>query len=735
MNVPDPRDLLARELRWLDLVLLAEVIRLRRSRPRPADQFQGMYIADVDVDHLLAESLGGGDGSSGADEAGTDQDSQLLLRRLLRSAEEVRTDIDSRSITAVGERAPPLDRLVADFGLSAFERGILLVACAPDLEPRFETLFAYVQDDVTRRRPTLGLALRLLCSDGAERWRLRSRLEGGSPLLRQDLVRVTDEQPFLSRVLRADDRVVDELVGLAGQLDHRLTPFVELRLNLAGPAHIPEATMAQIPAWVQAWSRRVTPVMPLAIFDGPDPRSAEPVCALLAAELGRPLLVVRFGALCDGQLPAEEAIRAIRREAILHGAVLLFTDFERLTEQDQRAAEMRGSLEPLLREPPVPIGISGARGSSVGHVYVGLAALRIELPVPAYRERLTFWASDLIAAGVPLTLDPSAVAAKFLLSARQIATGAELAVQMARLRGDPLGPTGADLHAAARQQSHHGLAALARKIEPVYSWDDIVLARTTAVQLHEIEGAVEHRQRVLSDWGFARHSRGRGLNVLFSGASGTGKTMAAEVLANELGLDIYEIDLATVVSKYIGETEKNLKRIFSEAQSSNAILFFDEADALFGKRSEVRDAHDRYANLEIAYLLQLMEEYEGMAILATNLSRNVDEAFARRMQYVIEFPIPDRVLRKEIWRRAFPPPTPMGDIDLAFMAEHFELPGGGIRGAALGAATLAAAQSGAVEMKHLALAVAREYQKLGKVPSQSEFGPYYFDVLRELRLG
>jgi SpoVK/Ycf46/Vps4 family AAA+-type ATPase len=323
------------------------------------------------------------------------------------------------------------------------------------------------------------------------------------------------------------------------------------------------------------------------------------------------------------------------------------------------------------------------------------------------------------------------VSAKFTLSGGQVARAARLAADLASLRGSEAGRD--DLLAAARAVSNQGLVALARKLEPLYRWDDIVVPASVRQQLKEIQAAAEHRDLILVVWGFAeRMSRGKGLNVLFSGASGTGKTMAAEVIANQLGLDLYEIDLATVVSKYIGETEKNLKRIFSEAQLSNAILFFDEADALFGKRSEVRDAHDRYSNIDIAYLLQLMEEYEGTVILATNLSRNIDEAFARRMHHVVEFPLPDEDLRSRIWARVFPPPAPVGQLDLDFLARRFKLAGGGIRGAALGAAALAAADGGRIEMRHVALAVGREYQKSGRLPSHADFGPYYQGVLERL---
>ncbi len=223
-----------------------------------------------------------------------------------------------------------------------------------------------------------------------------------------------------------------------------------------------------------------------------------------------------------------------------------------------------------------------------------------------------------------------------------------------------------ELFAAARRQTGHELTALARRIEPSYGWDDLILPADPENQLRELCRRVSNRSRVMADWGFeARHSLGKGVNALFAGGSGTGKTMAAEVIASELGLNLYKIDLASVVSKYIGETEKNLDRIFSAASTSDAVLFFDEADALFGTRSEIRDSHDRYANLEISYLLQKMEEYEGIAILATNLKQNLDDAFVRRLAFTVTFPFPDAASREQIWRRVCPPELPLADdVDL-----------------------------------------------------------------------
>ena len=283
-----------------------------------------------------------------------------------------------------------------------------------------------------------------------------------------------------------------------------------------------------------------------------------------------------------------------------------------------------------------------------------------------------------------------------------------------------------DISSICRNESREVLNSMARKINPKYSWEDIILPVDLFQQLKEIYGCVQQYHRVYSDWGFDRKlSLGKGLHVLFSGPSGTGKTMAAEILAHELMLDLYKIDLSNVVSKYIGETEKNLDRIFREGQTSNAILFFDEADAIFGKRSEVKDAHDRYANIEISYLLQKMDEYDGMVILATNFRKNIDEAFSRRMHFALEFPVPDEPDRNRIWHSIFPLETPLDStIDFNFMAKQFRITGGNIKNIALGAAFLAAQNGNVIDMLNIIRATKREYQKIGKLCTEDEFAQY-----------
>ncbi|MGH3901048.1 MAG: ATP-binding protein, partial [Pseudonocardiaceae bacterium] len=274
-----------------------------------------------------------------------------------------------------------------------------------------------------------------------------------------------------------------------------------------------------------------------------------------------------------------------------------------------------------------------------------------------------------------------------------------------------------DVAAACREQSNHRLAALALKIEPRRGWNDIVLPGDMVVHLREICRQVQHHYRVFGAWGFGRRlSLGKGLSVLFSGPPGTGKTLAAEVVAHDLGLDLYKVDLSGVVSKYIGETEKNLARIFAEAETSNSILFFDEADALFGKRTEVSHAHDRFANIETSYLLQKMEEYEGVVILATNLRQNMDEAFTRRIRFILEFPFPAEESRARIWRTHFPPESPVSaEVDYGYLAREFPVAGGSIKNIALNAAFLAAADGGTISTRHILHSTRREFEKIGKL--------------------
>jgi SpoVK/Ycf46/Vps4 family AAA+-type ATPase len=351
-----------------------------------------------------------------------------------------------------------------------------------------------------------------------------------------------------------------------------------------------------------------------------------------------------------------------------------------------------------------------------------------EFTIPPATLRKNFWETFSRQYQVDSKVDFASLAVKFRFSPGQIKDSMANAEYLALYRSNQPGSIEmSDLYTACHNQSNQKLSILARKIKPKYQWEDIVLPPDQLEQLREICSQVKYRQVVYGEWGFDRKlSLGKGLTALFSGSPGTGKTMAAEVIANDLYLELYKIDLSQVVSKYIGETEKNLEKIFTEAETSNAILFFDEADALFGKRSEVKDAHDRYANIETGYLLQRMEEYEGIVILATNLNKNMDEAFLRRLNFVIEFPFPDTKHREILWRKIFPEDTPRNpDLDYLFLAEKLNIAGGNIKNIALNSAFYAAGEADAITMKHIILATKREYRKIGKSFLKSDFEPYY----------
>jgi hypothetical protein len=541
-----------------------------------------------------------------------------------------------------------------------------------------------------------------------------------APLLRGGLIQLHGEPPLLGQTLALDGQIVRFLLG-EESLDPSLAPFARIlqpTVSLADLA-IPPGVRAGL-ASLAARSRNGAG--PLRLYlQSPDAPTRARVAEAIAAQLNQRLLIVDASLAVAGRADLGRLLPRVLREASFHLTLPLLDGIDGLGTDTIRAllsaiAADRGGV--LLggneRWPPAAVAAPRALG-----------VLAVPVGAPDAVERRRAWTAGLASEGLDLAAEEQSILAdRFRLTATQIAEATATAAALAHWRrsagsrgagGDPDRVELEDLFAAARAQSGQDLSPLATRIEPRRSWQDLVLPDDTMVVLREIGGRVAHRHRVLADWGFdARLSLGKGTTALFAGPSGTGKTLAAEVLARELGLDLYRIDLAGVVSKYIGETEKNLDRIFTAAETANAILFFDEADALFGKRSEVRDSHDRYANLEIAYLLQKMEQYEGVAILATNLRANLDDAFLRRLAFVVHFPFPDETLRRRIWTGIWPPATPLApDVDLDRLAREFKLTGGHIRNVALAAAYLAAETGGSVTVPHILHAIRRELQKLG----------------------
>jgi hypothetical protein len=434
--------------------------------------------------------------------------------------------------------------------------------------------------------------------------------------------------------------------------------------------------------------------------------------ALFAVAYGRPIVVAHVRDMEQRDVMADAALISALEDRPLV--------FEGL--QDLDPPERARMLRAVEQRPERVVVAAPSRGAALA--LGDRTVLLVDAPPPTYAERRQAWA-DLT--GLEDTRD---VAAKFRLSMGAIVEAAEVARLSASARDDAK-PTQADLDLGARQASSSRLGELAARLPPGWTWPDLVVPERQLELLQSISAYLRHRDRVLSDWGYDKSvARTQGLKVLFAGESGTGKTMAAQVLGAELGLELFRVDLATIVSKYIGETEKNLDRIFTAADGSNAILFFDEADALFGKRSEVSDSHDRYANIEVAYLLQKMEGYAGAVILATNYRRNIDDAFVRRLDFVIDFPFPEAEDRKRIWRLLLPEEAPLGeDLDIDFLATQFKLSGGSIRNCSLSAAFQAADDDGVISMRHLVRAVALEYGKQGRLTLEADF-EHFHELIR-----
>jgi hypothetical protein len=707
----DSAEHLFAELERLDLLVSAEVAHVRKLQGED-EQFRGLYVSEQDVDALLRQPLGR---------------PHWLLRRESRppgldeKLDTLRASIERRE-RASTERGVAL-RLAAlrrTFELDRFDVDALLTCMAVELDLRYERLYAYLQDDVTKKKPTVDLVLNLLCASIDAKLAGRERFAPNAPLVRHGLLEITEDtaqghSPLLARFLRVSDRVVLYLLG-SDEPDARIRSYVE------SVTHAPALSELRVDSanrsGLEGLAMRSTSGERLFVYlHGRPGVGKQATAAATALEAGSGLLVADVEKLLRaGESAFPSNLALIGREASLRNAAVYWRGFDVLLAEAQRPA-LADFLASCEAGPRLTFA-AGNRPWQPANPLRHVAFARVELQPPDSAERTRIWRAALGPVRHDGAIDVDGLSNKFKFTQGDIEGAVASAGSIARWRnpGSPEISAG-DLYEASRLQSNQGLQSLATKVKPKYRWDDIVLPPDRVTQLREICNQLKYRDLVYGRWGFGRKlALGKGLAVLFAGPSGTGKTMAADIIAGELGLDLYKIDLARVVSKYIGETEKNLSSIFSEAETSNAILFFDEADALFGKRSEVRDSHDRYANIEIAYLLQRVEEYEGVVILATNFRKNMDEAFVRRLHAAIDFPFPDADDRHRIWSGIWPDDLPRDEkLDLELLARQLEVTGGNIRNIALAAAFLAADDGAVVRMQHVALATRREYQKMGKL--------------------
>jgi hypothetical protein len=581
----------------------------------------------------------------------------------------------------------------ACFGLTRFERDVLVLTAAAELDPGTATRCAKASGDPLRPYPTFSLALAALTDP---HW---SALTPAAPLRRWHLIELDDETSLTASRIRIDERILHFLAGVP-YLDPRLRG---LMLRVDPPADIPAPHRAAADALAAQWAPvPAARCRPLGALTGADRQTRREITAWAAKRAGLNAYVLQPADLPADAAERDALARLWEREAILLPAALLI----------EVADAERDRCESFCATLGVPVVLSAGTRAPFEMITTEIGAIA---PLDA-EDQLHLWRSALNGDGAGLRQ----LTTQFSLPAHAIrAATAAVRRQVAAAPGAP-----ADIPRLAWQaglaEARVGLDELGRRVEPRATMDDLVVPGQQRAVLDEIVAHVRQRARVHEEWGFsAVLRRGLGVTALFAGGTGTGKTLAAEVVAGALGLDLFVVDLSQVVSKYIGETEKNLRRVFDAAERGGAVLLFDEADALFGKRSEVRDSHDRYANIEVSYLLMRMEAYRGLAVLTTNMRKALDSAFLRRLRFVVEFPFPGPAERAEIWRRVIPPRAPADGLDFARLGQ-LTVTGGNIRNIALSAAFLAADEGAPIAMRHMKAAAHTEYAKLDRSLTPAE---------------
>jgi hypothetical protein len=674
-----------------------------------------------------------------------DPDAAESLSALDRAAAVLSRRIQAEELTAARSgRSSRFDQLCARCSLTPIDREVLLIALSPEVDRRYRRVYAYLHDDFTRGIASVGLIVDILAPllGTTDRLSLLSRFEAGAPLVQQGLVelmaaRADDMKPLSQRHVRVSDATAGWLLGVP-----RMSETVADRARWMGVPEAPPsyAMPLGLVAKLQTVGDRVkeSPRDVTVFLVGKEARACRAASDQLCHLLDRPVVTLELGAfLSSGEHMLVDIGQALR-DAFLFGAALQVMGFPDVSTEEpgavrnleaawRRIQTYRGLIVLPAIDVPPPSWLSEERHS---------VPVRVE--DPNFRERVVVIRSMLEACDIPVDIDEeeiSSVANRYRMNRHQFQQAVAYARDLAWARHDDVEMVFDDLVAGARAQFSRDIGSLARRIEPSFKLPDLVLPKREKDHLTELIAFVERRGQVYETWGFQdKFPRGTGAKALFFGRSGTGKTMAAEVIAGQLGLDLFKVDLSSVVSKWVGETEKNLGAIFDRAEEAQAVLLFDEADSLFGARTNVGSAVDRYANLETNYLLQRVEEYDGIAILSSNLKANIDEAFTRRFHFVLEFPFPDRPAREEIWQRAFPKDAPLAaDVDFDFLAERYKFTGGNIKNSILRAAFLGASEGDGAEigMVHILQGVMREYQNLEREVTERDFGPWW-NQLRHL---
>ena len=684
---------------------------LARGHVRKPDDILGFAaISDEEVQRLLGETA-------------QSEASSADLRWIERTLQQLQSRIDARveQSRLHGVRLPFVE-LARRFGLTSRELDLLFACLAVELDRRYDRVYGYLHDDMSRRLASPGLAIALYCRDIREALSTRAMLGAQAPLRYCRLLEMVDDNsalPWLSRSMRVDERIVAFLVD-EHTIDTRLAGCVSW-LDTGAASAEDVSDVRDRDEIVERIMRLVgsARTKPLIYLRGGPQSGADALVGRAAARVGMSVLMIDAELLADSTSDFDQMLFLLFREGLLTESAVYLRGLDRALAQPLGISRYRVLMR-CISELGSIVFASGDQtwcwhspGEPVVLRIIELRDARVDEQLHAWRAMsgTEFSEADLHRL---VSLRPMPVAA--------IRDVWRTAQSLAASGGDNAMPTLEQVEEVCRQVAGTPVSSLARRIEPRHQWADLVLPAAQLEQLTAICSQAKHASIVYGEWRFERKlSLGRGLNALFTGPPGTGKTMAAEVIAADLGVDLLKIDLSQIVSKYIGETEKNLRQLFDQAVSANAILFFDEADALLGKRASVKDAHDRYANTETAYLLQKMEEYPGITILATNLRQNMDAAFTRRMRFIVDFPFPEDEDRLRIWRSVWPTDVPLGpDVDFTLLARQFRLSGGNIRNVALAAAFLAAEEQQPVSMRHLMRATRQELQKMGRLVDDAE---------------
>ncbi|QNU66054.1 ATP-binding protein [Ruminiclostridium herbifermentans] len=612
-----------------------------------------------------------------------------------------------------------LDFLCEKFSLSWLERQIVIMSFAAELHPKYEKVYGLIADDTSIKYPTLEIVLKILYDDAAEIIKNKRQWFCGGSLQKF----LFSDSPWnlnaQNREMRLDERIIFYLLGI-DKLPQELEGYIEIFHpdDIISPLLIQTELQKKLQNYYTTELKERETI--LIHLQGACGTGKTFQLRHLCKSLGRTLLIVDMK-LFLSDTSSEKLIKLILCETILQNAVLAV-----------KMPDTPDAVEDKLINALIKLKTEYIKEFQNGEIFYILSTysmkkylqeqknpiLHFLLELPDEQERKILWQEMGKNYIFSTSVNWGEFASKFRFTPGQIMDTLELAkINAAGIKNKTEGIDIKSLNSACYHNGKTHLITKARKIEAKFYWNDIILQEDAKNLLIDACNQMKFRQKVFGDWGFnKRLFYGKGLSMLFSGPPGTGKTMAAQVVANELQLELYKVDISKMVSKYIGETEKNLEEIFDEAQLSNAILFFDEADAIFGKRTEVKDSHDRHANVETAYLLQRIEDYEGVTVLATNYIKNIDDAFLRRFNFVVEFPFPDVAHREMIWRSLFPKETPLSeDISFPWIAEKFEVSGGNIKNIALAAAFIAAEKNEAIGNRHIIKAALTELKKIGKM--------------------